>query len=258
MHRLELRKPNPALAPFVETLWYYDTDSIEMCPDLVLPHGAFELVIGLNHPMDHSVISGPQTKPMIVDPGSISPIVGAHFRPGGAAAFSGHAARAFRDVDVPLDDVWSRQAEQIHAELQDSPEPEHCLRRLEELLTRFALDAPIQHPAVSLAIEDFHRERPARRIRDLVIESGLSQRRFIELFTDRIGLPPKLYARIQRFQRTLHQVASQDLVEWSALASDFGYSDQAHLIRDFREFSGLRPTDYAPRMSDQPNHVPLS
>lgn len=258
MYRLQHRDPNPALAPFVETLWYYDAYAIDMRPDRVLPHGAFELVISLDRPVDHSLISGPQTKPMIVDPGNFSPIVGAHFRPGGAAALFGHTARAFRDIDVPLADLWSRQARGIHAELQGSPAPEQCLQRLEELLTRLALEAPIQHPAVSLAIEEFHGERPVRPIRDLVVESGLSQRRFIELFTDRIGLTPKLYARIQRFQRTLHQAASQRPVEWSALAYHFGYSDQAHLIRDFREFSGLRPSDYAPKTSDQPNHVPLS
>jgi hypothetical protein len=50
MDRLEYRKPNPALSPFVEVLWYYETETVHSSPERVLPHGAFELIITLNQP----------------------------------------------------------------------------------------------------------------------------------------------------------------------------------------------------------------
>ncbi len=246
------------LAPFVEVIWYWETNATDSQPDRVLPHGAFELVISLSNPEHESLISGPQTRPMIVDPGSVSPIIGAHFRPGGVSALFRQDASAFRNIDVPLADVCRRRTQAIISGLSGRSGPQAYLTALEKSLTRFALDAPAPHPAVSLAIQDFHREQPANRIQDLVLESGVSQRRFIELFTDRIGLTPKLYARIQRFQRTVHKAAGHGPVDWSALAFELGYSDQAHLIRDFREFSNLRPSEYTPRSSDQANHVPVS
>lgn len=257
MDRLVQRKPNQALAPFVEILWYYDLEHPADCRDRLLPHGAFELIISLHGASSDDLISGPQTKPMIVEPGNVCPIVGAHFKPGGAAAIFGHSARSFRDLNVPMEDVWSRRARQLHDRLQDAPGPANCLALLELELTRAALETRPHHPSVSLAIQELHQPCQNRRIRDLAEESGLSQRRFIELFTDRIGLTPKLYARIQRFQRTIHLVASQQRIDWAGLACDSGYSDQAHMIRDFREFSGMRPSAYAPRSPDQPNHVAL-
>jgi AraC-like DNA-binding protein len=255
---LVTRTPGPALSSFVETLWFYNPDTTLIQQDAVLPHGAFELVISLSGPLENSLLSGPQTKPMVIDPVSIGPIVGAHFRPGGATAIFGHTARDFRNLDVPLEDVLSKRACRIQEELQSASSPHECLASLEHFLTRSALLAKDQHPAVSLAVEEFHLPFPVRRIRDLVEESGVSQRRFIELFTDHVGLTPKLYARIQRFQRTLRRAAGTKSVDWASLACDNGYSDQAHLIREFREFAGLRPSEYQPRWPGQPNHVPLS
>jgi AraC-like DNA-binding protein len=255
MERLHTRQPGPALAPFIETLWYYHVDRESSRPEMVLPHGEFELVISLEGPAAESVLSGPQTGPMIVDPGSTGPILGAHFRPGGAAAILGYSASAFRDRDVSLADIGVARARDLHERVQGMRDPNVALRQLERLLTRHAINARALHPAIAAAADVFQRPRPPL-IRDLVEESGLSQRRFIELFTDQIGLTPKLYARIRRFQQTVEHAARTRAIDWAALAMDAGYSDQAHLIREFRSFSGMSPGEYAPRQDVHPNHVP--
>src|SRR3984893_9100332 len=73
---------------------------------------------------------------------------------------------------------------------------------------------------------------------------GLSARRFIDVFRKEVGLTPKLFCRVRRFQKVLRLVQRGRPVAWADVALDCGYYDQAHFIHDFRAFSGLTPTAY--------------
>lgn len=72
--------------------------------------------------------------------------------------------------------------------------------------------------------------------------AGLSVRQFERRFTQQIGMRPKLYARIARFEAALNYKARSPAQNWTEIAHHFGYSDQMHLVHDFREFSGESPT----------------
>src|SRR5215510_6018027 len=73
------------------------------------------------------------------------------------------------------------------------------------------------------------------------------RRRFIQVFKAEVGITPKLFSRIQRFQQTRTFIQHNPSINWADLAVDFGYFDQSHFIREFLEFSGLSPTDYINR-----------
>ena len=95
------------------------------------------------------------------------------------------------------------------------------------------------------------------RVRDVARRVGLSQRRFIRVFAAEVGLTPKLYGRVRRFQRALALVRGVPAPDWAQLAVECGYFDQSHLIRDFRAFAGLTPEEYLRHRSEQVlhNHV---
>jgi AraC-like DNA-binding protein len=86
---------------------------------------------------------------------------------------------------------------------------------------------------------------------------GLSQGRFIDRFRDEVGLTPKLFCRVRRFQEVVRRVHRAREVDWTDVALSCGYFDQAHFINDFRAFSGLSPTTYMAWKGDHQNHVPL-
>jgi methylphosphotriester-DNA--protein-cysteine methyltransferase len=121
-----------------------------------------------------------------------------------------------------------------------------------------------QHYAVSAALEMFGKNQAGPRVREAAKYLGLSQRRFIEVFKAEVGMTPKLFSRIQRFQQTRTFVQQNPSPNWAALALDLGYFDQSHLIREFLEFSGLSPTDYLNRQKSfieqdlhvKSNHLP--
>ena len=92
----------------------------------------------------------------------------------------------------------------------------------------------------------FARAPHIRSVLGVARETGLSRRRFAQLFRKQVGLTPKLYCRLHRFQQVRRQIASGAPVDWVdlALALAGGYCDQAHLVNEFRNFSGISPSVY--------------
>jgi AraC-like DNA-binding protein len=85
---------------------------------------------------------------------------------------------------------------------------------------------------------------------------GTSHKHFIERFWRDVGLTPKRFCRVRRFQMVLEALAQKRLVDWGDLACACGYFDQAHFIHDFKAFSGLTPTAYLDRRGEYLNFVP--
>lgn len=122
------------------------------------------------------------------------------------------------------------------------------------------------HPAVSLALDGFRSHHARAVVRSFAREAGLSDRRFTDVFRSEVGLKPKLFDRIERFQRVLEMVHRLRDPEWDQFALEYGYFDQSHLIRDFVEFSRLSPACYLRQLKDlrdkgthvKFNHLPLA
>jgi AraC-like DNA-binding protein len=80
------------------------------------------------------------------------------------------------------------------------------------------------------------------RVSDLAHHAGLGLRQFERRFRYEIGIPPKLYARIVRFESALHRKAAAPLTRWTDIAHALGYHDQMHMVHDFNRLSGDAPT----------------
>jgi AraC-like DNA-binding protein len=98
------------------------------------------------------------------------------------------------------------------------------------------------------------------RVQSIAERLGWTRKRMVKSFRDEIGIPPKVLGRVLRFRRALIEIGSQKAFDFSVVAAGCGYSDQAHMIRDFRDFSGLTPLElvrlYSPdagTIESQPN-----
>jgi AraC-like DNA-binding protein len=80
------------------------------------------------------------------------------------------------------------------------------------------------------------------RVSELAHHAGLGIRQFERRFLHEIGVPPKLYARIVRFEAALRRKAAAPEMQWTAIAHALGYHDQMHMVRDFNRLSGDSPT----------------
>ena len=129
-------------------------------------------------------------------------------------------------------------------------ELERCL--LEQLVRPLEL-----HPAVVYALKEFQRSAHTGKVAAATDGIGLSSRRFIELFRRQVGLTPKVFCRVRRFQHVLRTIHREKDIEWAQIALECGYYDQPHFIHDFQSFSGLTPSAYLAAATRHLNHVLL-
>jgi AraC-like DNA-binding protein len=254
-----LHRPGPALSAFVEFLWYHE-DTIPLCPkERILPTGAVDLLINLySEPLrlfdgggeqwfSGAFVSGPHSACFTIDPTRPQVILGVHFKPGTAFLFLGLPANELLNTSIPLDYLWGDDAYTLHERLLAAQILDKQFSVLEEALLKRLMQSRTQHPVVPFAVKAFQNVSRNQKITDVTDQIGLSQQRLGQIFRDEVGLTPKLYYRLQRFNQVLHLVKKAPAVDWTDLALTCGYYDQAHFIHDFQSFSGLNPTGYVAR-----------
>jgi AraC-like DNA-binding protein len=181
-------------------------------------------------------------------------MIGVAFKPGGGFPFVGLPAGELHNLDVSLDAVWGRDADALRDRLLDAKTPAARFGIVERALAKKAAGRMARHPAVRYALQQFDAPAPSRSVADVTAQIGLSSRRFIEIFRNEVGLTPKLFCRIRRFQKVLAALEDASEVDWSDVALACGYFDQAHFIHDFRGFAGVNPSTYL-RYRTHRNHV---
>jgi AraC-like DNA-binding protein len=128
---------------------------------------------------------------------------------------------------------------------------------LEHFLLRQAKLARDGNPAIHHALRRFNTQPSVPSIAAVADELGVSHKHLIQQFRNEVGLTPKRYCRIQRFQSVLRAIQNQRKVEWADIACAGGYFDQAHFIREFRDFSGLNPAAYLTQRGEYLGYVPV-
>ena len=252
-----MHRPAPPLGAFVDVIWLCDREPEPWPQERLLPDGAVELVVDLIAPPSTDVVAGPHSGFFLLDTTRRQRLVGVHFKPGGAFPFVGPPLVELRNTEAPLDALWGRSAVELRGRLAEASTDDECFAIVERALLSRARGRTAHHPAVWFALEEFQRVPHARTVAGVSQAVGLSHRRFIQLFTEQVGLTPKVFCRVRRFQAAMHRAHRHGAVNWAALALDCGYFDQAHFIHDFQAFSGLTPTAWAARHTGHLNHVPM-
>jgi AraC-like DNA-binding protein len=265
------RAPKPPLDTFVELIWlYYHPEPRPMALERVLPTGASQLIINLNEDQirlydpegDYrclttvgTVLSGVQTRYQVIDTKEQEYVAGVVFRPGGTVRFMRVPADETSDGDIPLEFLWGRsRSAALRERLLEAAGPVDKLDAIERALGEMATNRYV-HPAVAFALSKFDRAPIETSIAAVTQRIGLSPKRFIERFKAEVGMTPKRYCRIRRFQRAVSSAHRGRHIDWARLALDCGYFDQAHFIHDFRSFAGLTPTEYQAARTGFQNHV---
>jgi AraC-like DNA-binding protein len=251
-------RPVAPLSAYVEKLWYCDGHGVIHETKRVLPNGRFQLLISLSDaPIGgrgranwevgrgaSSLVAGIQTNFCVIDTSSLESAMWVVFWPGAARAFFDAPADAFYNERVPLDLIWGPLAGELRDRVREVSTPAEKFRAMETALLERVNRQLQLHPAVRYALAEFARAPHIRSVIDVARQAGLSRRRFAQLFREQVGLTPKLYCRLHRFQDVLRQIALGASVDWADLALAGGYCDQAHLANEFRSFAGISPSSY--------------
>lgn len=272
---LHVQPLGPPLDHFVEHVTYYEDSRPGYRIERLLPDGAVELIIDLHdtpkklydrddvtraQDFRHAWISGMRRQWILIEAAQGASMMVIRFRPGGAHPFFGTDLDALTDTVEHLDALIGSAVAPLRERLLATPSVVAKLAVVHEWLLGRAGDRLVMHPLVEHLAGRLHAPG-LQRIGELSKETGYSQRYLDGLFRRWVGLPPKSYARIRRFQRVLahlvrgtpepalgetsSRVAKRPTdPQWARLAAEHGYADQSHLVRDFQEFAGLSPTAY--------------
>lgn len=264
------RIPRPPLHQFIESIWLFETPPAPHSLQRILPNGKSQLIINLKEDQIRSydpetgklsgtvrgtILTGVQTRFSIIDTAEQELVMGAVFRPGGTRPFLRMPAFEIADMDVELESIWDRStARTLRERLLETEGADARLRLLEQILLD-TLTSHLLHPSVVYALETFVRRPLYTSVGEVTDQIGMSPKRFIERFKTEVGYTPKQFCRILRFQQVVSQAHQKTSIDWSGLALDCGYFDQAHFIHDFRSFAGFTPTAYQSIQTEFQNHV---
>jgi len=269
MSVVAVRPHSPALALFVESLHYHDAE-IPAGLERILPNGRIHLMVNLHedefrtyHGTDcaavqrthGAVLGGPHSQPTVIDTREQRRLLTVDFTLGGAAPFSTVPLSEARDQLVELDQFWGRDGAVLRERLLEARTPEAMFGILETVLLHHLVRPRDPDPALLFAASAFERGVPVLEVTDRL---GLLPITFVRRFRAQVGLTPKRFSRVRRLQRVLRSIADPSLADWSGMAARHGYTDQAHLIHDFRALTGMTPAAYRPRSATECNHVPLA
>jgi AraC-like DNA-binding protein len=195
-----------------------------------------------------AMVAGAYSRYFVIDTRAHVSLLGVHFKPGSAWPVLGAPPGELADTHTELDALWGQTARQLRERLVNTVEAEERFRILEAFLLTRLTEPCRRHPGVPAAVSSLTRGETS--VGQVATELGLSRRRLIELFTREVGMTPKLFGRVQRFQRAL-ALARSTASPWAAVAPRAGYCDQSHLVRDFVDFSGFAPTVLVANSSPQ-------
>jgi AraC-like DNA-binding protein len=269
------RRPCPALAPFVQRLWCSRSEpQLAAARERVLPTGTMHLVLRLEggplrcfedelteHAIElgSSLVGGARAQHYVRDVSQLACSVGAQLHAGAAPCLLGVPATELAGRHVSLEDLWGGSVRTLHERLLSLKEPSARLALFEHALCERLPRVRGMHPAVAESLARMRMRAPsACAVRDLVQDSGYSHRRFISLFEQAVGLTPKVFMRVRRFQQLLARCEAHPELAWAELALSAGYTDQAHFNREFRSFTGLTPGRYRALPTRARNHVPIA
>lgn len=161
----------------------------------------------------------------------------------GARQFFGQPLKELTNLAVPLADLLGRPAHSFCERLREAGSWHARFTMVErEIRRRMAAHGAPAAP-VAWAWHQLRASAGRVSIGALVDEIGWSQKHFISRFRDELGLAPKTLGRVLRFARAVDVFKSGRACRFADLAADCGYYDQAHFIRDVRQFAGVAPRD---------------
>jgi len=257
--RLSRAQPGAAFFGIVHEYWEVQ-GRLSPFREAVLTNGFVEVMVNLGprHRVfegpgtgvwDRSWFSGLQERSIFIESLEGTHLVSIRMHPLGATRILGLAASGAANSILDLEALIGGEAEDLRAALLAAESPGVRFAILENFL-RDRLSCAIQVPTfVRDAASRVEHAHGSLRVAELHQELDVSRKHLAVSFNRYVGVSAKAYARIQRFVWTVDQLRSNTDVEWSRIAAEAGYSDQSHLVRDFRRVGAASPTEYLRRFA---------
>jgi AraC-like DNA-binding protein len=253
-----LGDPDPRLRPYVVHYCGYEEVTSTFTRRLEAPAPYAPLIfnfgppLGVSAPRDgvdwqllhDGLMAGMHDTYALVDSGGSQSGLEVYLTPVGAGLVVGMPMRLLKGKVVTLEECFGAIGGLIREQLFEATSWEERFMIVDSFLLARVAEAEPPPPSLTWAVSRLDATGGALDIGSLTEALGCSRRYLIGLFNDHVGLPPKVFARVLRFRRALELADGDGGLDWAEIAHRTGYYDQAHMVRDFQQFTGHPPTAY--------------
>lgn len=222
------------------------------CPGLIFQQPAHGGLLYENHDkLPDIFLYGQATKPRILRSSGTFATIGVFFYPNAVKSIFGLNSHEITDDCIDLVSFSSRQGVPLYAQIRDAASTAEQIEILSSyLFSRILASKAATDPGMQHAVTQIVQSRGSVSLKLLQEQLFLTERSFERKFKQWVGISPKLFARICRFQATLHQLRSNDFSKLSDIAYEHDYADHSHYIRAFREFAGASPNQFQKKSNE--------
>ncbi len=271
----QVHLPAFPLNRFIKNFVYYEGFDPAHTMDRFLPDGNTEIIIDLSNNTQyiydneslneiqacrHAWVSGVRTRAITIPSGNGSRMLIVAFKKGMAHPFYSLPMSELADRVVAADLIFGRRFCDLREQLLNAASIDQMFLFVEKFLFQQAgdsLHADVPSKCIEYAVANIVDKPHVLGFQELSSRIGYSQKHFIDLFKKQVGVSPKQYLRIMRFQKAVLEIEKDESIHWSSVALESGYYDQAHFINDFKSFSGFTPNEYIKRKTDLLNYIPV-
>ncbi|MGQ0540550.1 MAG: AraC family transcriptional regulator [Blastocatellia bacterium] len=250
-------KPSTHLARFIKCFWSIESDAAaDAAPETVLPDGCPEIVFNLADRFQRlhidgrvetqpsAIVSGQLKRNILIRPTGRISLFGVRFHPSGAWPFLRSPMNELTDRIESYDSLPGLPARLTEEKISEANTFEERVSLFEaefhESLSSIGDIDPIAESSAAMIVK-CGGKIPVRQLLDVFC---ISERRLERKFERSVGMSPKMFSRIVRFQNVVRYVEQSAEAAMIDAALSFGYYDQSHMIREFNEFSGKSPLSY--------------
>lgn len=256
MNYLQYEVPEP-LAHFIKCFWSLEAPASAVAEkQRIVPDGCMEMIFhygdlyeqffedGNSIIQPRCFVFGQITSPLEIAPTGVTGIIAARFHPNGFLPFSSYPIQQMENKAIALTELFKEDAISIEKTVLAALTNEDRIQLISSFLIHQLESVEVRDRISQLSVEVLLQSNGQLNVYELAEQLKINRRQLERKFSSAIGLSPKQLSKMIRLQNTLKMMSQQQFTSLTSLAYENGYYDQAHFIKDFKEFTGVSPKEF--------------
>lgn len=250
-------EPNIELTEFVKRYWTLDGEK-ENTPlkNTIVPDGTMKLIFHYGDTYKHHsqngkitilpkcFLIGQLTKPYVIEPVGVTGSFVVQFKPNGFLPFTTIPIREMENTAVPVDKLFGEEGVKLSNQILNANSTSERIQIIEFFLFKKLANRKNIDNVVKSTIETIFNTNGQCSVNEYSKNNNINRRQLARKFSSIIGLSPKQLAKTIRIQTALKVLLNEEISSLTDLAYENEYFDQAHFIKEFKEFTGLTPKEF--------------
>nr|WP_297912626.1 helix-turn-helix transcriptional regulator [uncultured Allomuricauda sp.] len=249
-------EPDSDLKAIIKCYWTLEGDESDIQKQVIVPDGCMEMIFHFADLYKQFLVEdtfviqprcflmGQLSKPLEIEPTGKTGIFSVRFHPDGFLPFVSFRMTQIQDTAVPLTTLFGDEGQMLEKEILTAKTTKERIESMERFIDRQLQNKEVGDKIIQMTLQTILAENGQLSIDGLSKNLNVHRRKLERRFDTAIGMSPKRLSKIMRLQAALKKLLNAEFDSLTGLAYDIGYYDQAHFIKEFKEFTGFTPGEF--------------